>query len=134
MAGKIKVLLVEPLEEPRIVTVEHTLKNLQNLVEGYIQAIYPWEDPVALICNEDGIAMRLPLNRMLRDATGEVYDIIHGTFFITGLSHDNFSSISDKLAERYKKLFHDPELYIQTEDGHVYCFKIGSNEQPITVF
>ena len=78
--------------------------------------------------------MRLPLNRMLRDDTGEVYDIIHGTFFITGLSRDNFTSISDKLADRYKKLFHYPELYIQAEDGHVYCFKIGSNEQPITVF
>lgn len=134
MAGKIKVLLVEPLEEPRIVMVEHTLDNLQNLVDGYIQAVYPWEDPVALICNEEGIALRLPLNRMLRDDTGEVYDIIHGTFFITGLSHDNFSSISDKMAEKYRKMFRYRELYMQTEDGHVYCFKIGSDEQPIVVF
>ena len=128
MAGKIKVLLVEPLEEPRIVMVE------QNLVDGYIQAVYPWEDPVALICNEEGIALRLPLNRMLRDDTGEVYDIIHGTFFITGLSRDNFSSISDKMAEKYRKMFRYRELYMQTEDGHVYCFKIGSDEQPIVVF
>lgn len=134
MAGKIKVLLVEPLEEPRIVMVEHTLDNLQNLVDGYIQAVYPWEDPVALICNEEGIALRLPLNRMLRDDTGEVYDIIHGTFFITGLSRDNFSSISDKMAEKYRKMFRYRELYMQTEDGHVYCFKIGSDEQPIVVF
>ncbi len=134
MARKIKVLLVEPLEEPRIVTVEHTLENLQTLVDGYIQAVYPWEDPVALICNEEGIAMRLPLNRMLRDDNEEVYDIIHGTFFITGLNRDNFSSISDKMAEKYRKMFQYPELYMQTEDGHVYCFKIGSDEQPITVF
>lgn len=133
MAGKIKVLLVEPLEEPRIVMVEHTLDNLQNLVDGYIQAVYPWEDPVALICNEEGIALRLPLNRMLRDDTGEVYDIIHGTFFITGLSRDNFSSISDKMAEKYRKMFRYRELYMQTEDGHVYCFKIGSDEQPIII-
>ena len=134
MARKIKVLLVEPMEEPRIVTVEHTLENLQNLVNGYIQAVYPWEDPVALICNEEGIALRLPLNRMLRDDTGEVYDIIHGTFFVTGLSRDNFSSISDKMAEKYRNMFQYPELYMRTEDGHVYCFKIGSDEQPITVF
>ena len=134
MARKIIVLLVEPLTEPRIVTVELTLDNLQELVGGTIQAVYPWEDPVALICNDDGIAMGLPLNRMLKDEDGQIYDIVHGTFFITGLSRDNFTSISDKLAEKFRKLFQYPELYMQTEDGHVYCFKIGSDEQPITVF
>lgn len=134
MARKIKVLLVEPLTEPRIVTIEHALENLQNLVDGYIQAIYPWEDPVALICNEDRIAMGLPLNRMLKDEEGQIYDIVHGTFFITGLSRDNFSSISEKLAEKFREMFQYPELYVRTEDGHVICFKIGSDEQPILVF
>ena len=40
MAKEIKVLLVEPMEQPRLVTVEHTLENLQKLVDGYIQAVY----------------------------------------------------------------------------------------------
>ena len=134
MAKKIRVLLVEPMAEPRLVTVDHTLENLQRLVGGSIQAVYPWEDPVALICNVDGIALRLPLNRMLTDDSGKVYDIIHGKFFITGLSYDNFASISENLAEKFKNLFRYSELYIQTEDGHVICFKLGSNEQPILVF
>lgn len=63
-----------------------------------------------------------------------IWDIIHGTFFITGLSRDNFSSISDKLAEKFREMFQYPELYVRTEDGHVICFKIGSDEQPILVF
>ena len=41
MAEKIRVLLVEPLERPRLVEVEHTLENLQKLVGGSIQAVYP---------------------------------------------------------------------------------------------
>ena len=49
--AEIRVLLVEPGEKPRLVTVEHTLENLQALVDGYIQAVYPWDDPVAVICN-----------------------------------------------------------------------------------
>ena len=134
MARKIKVLMVKPLEKPRMITVEHTLDNLQELVGGTIQAVYPWEDPVALICNDDGIAMGLPLNRMLKNEDGQIYDIIHGTFFITGLSRDNFSSISEKLAEKFREMFQYPELYVRTEDGHVICFRIGSDEQPILVF
>ena len=134
MARKIKVLMVEPLKKPRIVTVEHKLDNLQELVGGTIQAVYPWDDPVALICNDDGIAMGLPLNRMLKDEDGQIYDIVNGTFFITGLSRDIFSSISDKLAEKFREMFQYPELYVRTEDGHVICFKIGSDEQPILVF
>ena len=40
MAETIRVLLVEPMEKPRLVTVPHTLENLQKLVDGYIQAVY----------------------------------------------------------------------------------------------
>ena len=133
MAKKIRVLLIEPLKIPRVVTIEHTLENLQQLVGGCIQAIYPWEDPVALICNDDGIAMRLPLNRMLKDNEGQIYDIIHGSFFITGLSYDDFTSINDKLISKFTELFRYPELYMKTEDGRVLCFKVGSEEPPIFI-
>ena len=133
MSKTLRVLLVKPMERPRIVIISHTLEDLQRLVGGCIQAVYPWEDPVALICNDDAIAMGLPLNRMLKTEEGQIYDIILGTFFITGLSHDSFSSINNELADKYKKLFQYPELYVQTEDGHVICFKIGSDEQPIFI-
>ena len=38
------------------------------------RALYPWEDPVALICNDEGRCLG-PLNRVLGD-----YEIIAGTF------------------------------------------------------
>lgn len=49
--GKIVVVVVEPGKEPRIEEIDSGLESLQGMVGGYIQAIYPYDDPVALICN-----------------------------------------------------------------------------------
>lgn len=116
----IRVLLVEPMQKPRLVTVEHTLENLQKLVDGYIQAVYPWEDPVAVICDEDGIANGKPLNRLLVDEEDKPYDILKGTFFICGLGgEEDFISISDELAEKYTQKFQWPELFGRTKEGRL---------------
>ena len=42
----------------------------------YIEAIYPYEDPVALVCNEEGKLEGLPLNRALRDEDGDIYSFL----------------------------------------------------------
>ena len=48
-----KVLMVEPGKSPYAAEIESGLKSLQAAVGGDIQAVYPYEDPVALICNEE---------------------------------------------------------------------------------
>lgn len=130
MAEKIRVLLVEPGEAPRLVTVEHTLENLQALAGGYIQAVYPWDDPVGLICDEDGIANGKPLNRALLDEEGNPYDIIKGTFFICGLGEEDFASISDGMAEKYTERFRWPEMFTRTLDGHVVWIRLEPGMKP----
>jgi len=119
MAENIRVLLVEPLEKPQLVTVPHTLENLQKLVGGYIQAVYPWDDPVAVVCDDDGIANGKVPNRLLMDETGKPYDILKGTFFICGLGEEDFCSISDEMAEKYMKRFYWPELFFRTVKNQV---------------
>lgn len=47
-----KVLMVEPGKIPHEADIEPGLRSLQAAVDGSIQAVYPYEDPVALICNE----------------------------------------------------------------------------------
>ena len=49
------VLVVEPGVLPYEKEVKDELKDLQAIVGGHIQAIYPFQDYVALVCNEDGI-------------------------------------------------------------------------------
>ena len=43
--------------------IDSDLESLQHEVGGYIEAMYPDEDPVALVCNEEGKLEGLPLNR-----------------------------------------------------------------------
>ncbi len=59
-----KVLMVER-ESPLCCGDRKWSETLQAAVGGDIQAVYPYEDPVALICNEEGKLMGLPLNRAL---------------------------------------------------------------------
>ena len=58
-----KVVLVEVGKPAKITDIPHDLKAMQTIVEGPIQALYPWDDPVALVCNEEGKLHGLPLNR-----------------------------------------------------------------------
>ena len=48
---KMKVLVVRPMELPAVQEIDHTLSAMQKLVGGTIQAVYPFDDPVALVCN-----------------------------------------------------------------------------------
>ena len=76
-----KVLMVQPGEIPHETDIEPGLEALQAAVDGPIQAVYPYEDPVALICNEEGKFLGLPLNRALRDDTGEYHRAWGRKFF-----------------------------------------------------
>ncbi len=130
MAKIIRMLKIEPMKAPELIEVEHTLENLQELVGGTIQAVYPWEDPVALLCDDDGKFKEYPPNRALVDEEGELYDVVVGTFFICGLTREDFDSIPDLLAEKYTEMFKHPEMFMQTMDGHVIWFKLGAKYQP----
>lgn len=119
---ELSVLVVEPGREPYAKRIGSDLKSLQNEVGGYIEAIYPFYDPVALICNEEGKINGLPLNRALRDEKGKAYDIISGTFMVAGLGEENFSSLSDDLMEKYTDYFKAPERFI-VGDGKIVVLK-----------
>lgn len=108
------ILVIEPMKAPRVEEIESSLESMQKEVGGYIQAIYPFEDSVALICNEEGKLLGLPLNRALRDESGEIYDIVCGTFFLCSAPPDeeNFSSLSDEQIEHFTKLYQHPELFL----------------------
>lgn len=47
----ISVLVVEPEKKPYVKEISSGLSSLQKEVGGYIQAVYPYEEPVAIICN-----------------------------------------------------------------------------------
>lgn len=83
-----KILLIRPGENPVLSEIDGTLESMQKIVRGYIEILYPFDDPIALVCNEEGKLLGLPLNRSLRDSCGQNYDAIAGTFFLCRIPTD----------------------------------------------
>lgn len=118
------ILVVEPKKVPEAREISGGLKEMQSIVGGYIQAIYPFSE-IALVCNEEGMLLGLPPNRGLRDESGKLYDVVCGTFFLCGAPADgeNFVGLTPEQAEQLEKRFHTPEAFIGS-NGHILCIPI----------
>lgn len=119
----IQVVLCEPGKKACVSTINNTLASLQQIVGGYIESVYPFDDSVAIICNEEGKINGLELNRALRDENSKVYDILAGTFLIVGLSEGAFTSLSSEHQEKYRKLFECPEVFLSI-NGEILAIRI----------
>ena len=63
----IKVLVVEPMRPCHVQEI-CGLKDMQSIVGGSIEAVYPFQhDKVALVCHGEGKLLGLPYNRPLLD-------------------------------------------------------------------
>ena len=109
-----KVVVVEPKKKPMVQDIDSGLESMQKIVGGPIEAVHPFDAPVALICNEEGKLLNLPLNRALRDDEGNVYDIISGTFFLCAAppDSDHFAGLTDQQAKTYIERFAVPAMFI----------------------
>lgn len=108
------ILIVEPGKHPRETEINGSLESLQKTVGGYIQAIYPFEDEVALVVDEEAkLKSDTQWNRLLP----EIHDVIKGIFFIAGLGKEDFTDLSAELTEKFKERFWNIELFIPTPNG-----------------
>lgn len=123
MTETITVLVVEPGKRPYTKKIEPGLKSLQREVGGHIEAVYPFPEPVAIVCLESGKLDGCPLNRALRDETGAIYDVIAGTFLVVGLTEEDFGSLSPELLQTFSQRFQNPEAFIML-DGQLLSFPL----------
>lgn len=116
---KISVVLVEPGKYPKLVEIEDTLEAMQETVDGYIEEYMPFDDEVAIVCNEEGKVNGLPLNRAVYGENKEILDVIAGKFFIAyaPIDSEKFQSMPKDLARKYLEKFKYPERFNQTENG-----------------
>lgn len=123
-----RVLVVEPERRPEVREIDDSLKTMQDIVGGLIQPIC-LDDPVALVCNDEGKLMNLPANRGLRDKDGQIYDIVFGTFFLCGApaDSDHFTSLTPEQVERYQNRFYTPEVFWGM-DGHIVCLPLETDQ------
>ena len=121
-----RVLIIEPERRPEVREIDGSLKSMQEIVGGYIQAIHLIGDlDSVLVCNDEGKLLNLPANRGLRDEDGQIYDIVCGTFFICGAPADcdHFTSLTPEQIERYWERFYTPEMFWGM-DGRIVCLPL----------
>lgn len=132
MSDKIKVLVVEPEKPCQVQEVPDELKALQAVVGGNIDAVYPFDESVAVVFDREGKIKALPVNRPLLDDSGEPYDILCGTFFITGVRGENFVSLTDEQIRRYKELY-DNVMVVPDKGnpnvGRITCVRPGKRDK-----
>lgn len=119
-----KVLICEPGEVAREADIEHTLEAMQEVVGGTITATYPYDDPVAVVANDEGLLIGMALNRKLNG-----YHIIAGTFFICGLGEDSFADLPPELMERFKKELYYPQAFVRMPSGMLMAFSYNPDEE-----
>ena len=126
------VLVVEPgylpyeKEIPDTLDSDEHLRALQEIVGGFIEAIYPYEEEVAIVCNEEGLINGLPFNRSVPGGYGGVF----GTFFICGLGEEDFCSLPPELTERFKKEFRNSEILLGFDGNEAVTLKVSSQQKP----
>ncbi len=124
-----RILFVASGKTPRAVELADTLKAMQQAVGGPIQVVYPFEEPVALICHEEGKLLGLPFNRGLKTKEGVLYDIICGPFFLCAAPPDSeqFTSMTMEQMRYYEQQFHYPEGLISI-NGKLICLPMPVDE------
>lgn len=97
-----RVLIAEPGKKVYAKEIRNDWREMQMIVGGLIQAVYPSrKDAIAVVCNDEGKLMGLAPNCLLSDDSGKPYDMLVGTFFVCGVKEDNFISLSPELEKKY---------------------------------
>ena len=120
-----QVLVVEPERRPEVREINDSLSAMQEIVGGLIQPIYLFDEPVALVCNDEGKLLDLPANRGLRNKDGQIYDIVCGTFFLCNAppDSDHLTILTPEQIQRYQERFYAPEMFWGL-DGHIVCLPL----------
>lgn len=103
-----KVLIVEPKKAPYEADIPNTLAAEQKVVGGLIDCVYPYDDPVCIVANDEGLINGMPFNRLVAPEVG-----ICGTFFVCGVGDENFTSLTPEQIDKYKALLHDYHIPVK---------------------
>ena len=122
------VVACYPGKTAQVIEIEGSLESMQKFVGGSIQAVYPFNDPVAIICNDEGKLIGMKPNRALYTENGEMYDFISGPMFVCGLGEEDFASLQGELLEKYLEKFKQPESFIKI-GGDILAIKLPEERQ-----
>ena len=122
---QIRVIVCRPMEKAEVIEIGDDLRSMQETVGGMIEEYMPFEDEVAIICNDESKMNGMKPNRAVysEDDKKEMMDIIFGQFFIVyaPIESEKFKSLPKELAEKYREKFRYPERFAKGAN-QIYAF------------
>ena len=113
------VLVVEPGMAPYEKEI-NGLEEMQAVVGGLITAIYPFQEPVGIISNDESILLGMEFNRSIEGGYGGIF----GPFFVCGLTEDSFCSLTPEQMAHYKKKYHEAEILLGFNGNEPVTLKV----------
>lgn len=116
MSNEISVIFVRPGEFAKLITIDSNVSELEKILGGSFKQMCPFDDDIAILINENEKFNKSPPNRALI-IDHRINDILHGSFFVCGMGEENYCSLSEKLIDKYLKMFYYPERFEIGENG-----------------
>ena len=133
MTELVTALLVKPGETPRTRKVSPDFNSMRRIIGEGAEELYPFADAVAVVYDPDGDKIRLPLNVLLKNGSGQPYEAIHGAFLLVGVNRGEYVSLSERQTRRFREMFGRGGVSSETPcaslDSAVSAFKRGG--QPV---
>ena len=117
-----RVVICEPGKRAEIRDIDGRYETMCRLVGGDLDRTYPYTEPgITFIGCEEGVLKGLKPNRILHGADRYDEPAFVGTFVICGTDFDDdgepcFGSLTEKQAEKYRKLLEMPEDFFVVGD------------------
>lgn len=88
-----KVLRIEPGQEPELIDIENKLESLQQQVGGYIECVTLISGELEMIVNEEGWLLELPFNEFASMLSNHH---IAGTAIIASVAGEEFTELDPR--------------------------------------
>lgn len=120
MNKKMRVVLLEPEKEARVITIDGSLRGMQQTVGGNIEVIYACNDPNMCIIGHEEAKFEEDWKptRALKTEDGQIYDLLAGKAFICAIDGENFVGLSDEQVISAMQQYKHPEMIVRTDFGY----------------
>ena len=99
--NRLRILVAEPGKPPRVREICGGISAICDIVGGETEELCPFADTVSIVRGRRGDELRLPLNCLLKNGSGQPVDVIRGTFVVVGTDHGEYISLTDTQILRY---------------------------------
>ncbi len=107
-----KIIEILRGQEPQVKEIANSLEAMQSEVGGYIEAVTPFNDDIAIVVNEEGKINGFPPNRFLVYKKANYVEVLCGPILIVGLGEEDFTDIPESVVNKYSAMFKPDIVYI----------------------